>query len=173
MPIPVCSRLCKVQQLLFSLSRQATVDVLFEQLAVGCIKMRDTATRADLLTLTDAVEEVKAHLVDTDVDPSPAPKSISHSTSLMSSNHRPLQIVEVPECDFVRKLLDRDVLSRLQTGEDGIHFRSTVTSAVQVLLSCDGGCGFVISPLGALTAIQRKRVDFQVKEKCFLSVIGG
>lgn len=156
-----------VQQLLFSLSRQATVDVLFEQLAVGCIKMRDTATRADLLTLTDAVEEVQAHLVDTDVDPSPAPKFVSHTTSLMSSNHRPLHIVEVPECDFVRKLLDRDVLSRLQTGEDGIHFRSSVTSAVQVLLSCDGGCGFVISPLGALTAIQRKRVDFQVTDKRF------
>jgi len=154
----------EVQQLLFSLSRQGNVDVLFEQFVVGCIKMRDPATRADLLTLTDAVEIVQAHLEDNEYDMSLS-RPFEQTLSLMSTPGKSLKVTEVRESDFVRKLLGQDLLCRLQNEDDRNQFRRSVASVVNVILRCDGGCGFVISTMAALTAIQRKRVDFQATDK--------
>ena len=126
--------------------------------------MRDPATRADLLTLTDAVEIVQAHLEDKEYDMSLS-RPFEQTLALMSTAWKSLKVTEVRESDFVRKLLGQDLLCRLQNEDDRNQFRRSVASVVNVILRCDGGCGFVISTMAALTAIQRKRVDFQATDK--------
>merc|ERR1712135_94393 len=48
--------------------------------------------------------------------------------------------------------------------EDCTSFCETVALVVDILRQCSGGTGIVISPVSALTAIQRQRVDFQVTD---------
>lgn len=150
-----------VEQVLFSLSRQATVDVHFDKLTVACIKMKDPATRADLLQLTDTVEVVQTHLAEE----RDSAVFIGHNATLSSSTSMPLEVSRVTEADFIRKLTNSHLTSRLQTAEDQQQFRRTVTELVKITSDLDGGCGFVVSPLAALMAIQRDRVDFQVTDK--------
>lgn len=149
-----------VEQLLYSLSGQATVDVDFEALTVGCIKMVDPSTKVDLLRLADTVEVVQARLES-------QPVAGSGSSLLqVSSALQILQTRSVAKKEFVRLLTGAHIFQNLHAEDECARFRKTVRAAIDSILHCDGGCGIVISLRSAFVAIQRQRVDFQVTDRC-------
>jgi len=149
-----------VEQLLYSLSRQASVDVDFEALTLGCINMVDAATKVDLLKLADMVEVVQARLESQTF----AGGSTSSLLKSCRTTHT-LQIVRVSIAQFEKALTSTAIVGGMLDEAERNQFKSTVLAAIKTICHCAGGCGIVVSLRAAFTAIQRQRVDFQVTDK--------
>jgi len=156
--------LSDAEQFVYSLSRQGTVPVGFDELTVGCIKMMDPATKVDLLKLTDTVDDAIAQA-------SPLEPTLGFnrtSTLTTAGSQAELEITPVLRDEFVRKLTNMHLLTMMQTDKDRTDFSETVQALVKVVLQCEGGCGFVVASHAALTSIGRQKVDFQVTDKSAL-----
>lgn len=149
----------EAEQLFYSLSAHGKLSVRILTFVLGCVKLRETATKMDLLTVTNDVGSAMDHRLDRFRVAIKGEDTVTALNSIPGKKR--LDVRDVPLDAMKQMLAHEGILSQLASDEDRTEFQTTVARLMDVILAVDGGCGFVIAPVHCLAFLQQQGVDFQ------------
>jgi len=159
------------EQLCFSLSAAGRKEVNCRDLIIGCLELKEHATKIDILSLQMAVGEVSSTVLDVSAADGGgssrqsvfAPNVKGMGTLASNATKGNLKVDMVSEEELIHRLKR---ICKKQWAASHPDLLATVMDVVRMVCLCEGGCGIVIAPHLAFTTLNTKVfADFQVVDR--------
>jgi hypothetical protein len=151
----------EVEQFVYRLCACGKEPVDLGTLVTGAIKLKSVATKVDLMELQ---KETQVFLQERE-DQEQEFQGRASTTSLASLDGKQLLEIETVDVNNIQTRLEEFIEDMPIRAEDKVSIVKTAVLLQKIATNAAGGCGFVVADKSGFTAMQQRRIDFQVVDR--------